>query len=248
MVYKVPYKYVKDESYDPIYKTYNKHYILAPWLVPSALIFAGLGIFVWQVVLPLAYIKEGRTDSQAVSGSVLGASTGFKEFRFGELELYGPAKDQVENTDTGERQNIPEYFYLSIKKLGIEKALVETNARNLNPDKALGHYPKSALPGESGNSFIYGHSVIPMFYNPKNYKAIFSTIDRLTAGDEVTIEYNNVEYRYLIESHEVAKPSEINPLAEFKPKYLNESTITLMTCYPPGSKVMRLLVRGVLIK
>lgn len=248
MVYKVPYKYIKDESYDPIYRAYNSHFVLGPRLFPSLLIFAGLGLFVWQVVLPFVYIKGGRVNTRTVQGSVLGTSTGFGDFNFSELQAFGPAKDNVssDRLDSSQRQNVPQYFYLTIKKLGIEKAWVETNAGHLNPDKALGHYPGSALPGEAGNSFIFGHSVLPMFYSPKNYKAIFSTLDRLNAGDEIVVDYNNVSYKYLVESDEVVRPADVNPLAEFKPRYLNESTITLMTCYPPGSKVMRLLVRGIL--
>jgi sortase A len=248
MVYKVPYKYIKDESFDPIYKTYNRHFVLGPRLLPSALIFVGLGLFVWQVVLPFVYIKNNNADAKAVKGSVLGLASGFSDFNFDELQGYGPAKDTV-SSDRQEKNrdaNIPQYFYLTIKKLRIEKALVETNADHLNPDEALGHYPNSALPGEPGNTFIFGHSVLPMFYNPKNYKTIFSTIDRLEAGDEIIVEYNNLKYKYLVESRQIKKPVDVDPLAEFKPKYLNEPTITLMTCYPAGSKVMRLLVRGVL--
>lgn len=248
MVYKVPYKYIKDESYDPLYKTYDRHFVLAPRLLPSMLIFAGLGLFVWQVALPFIYIRNNLVETRAVKGSVLGASTGFGDFSFSELTAFGPAKDSVvkDRADSSQRQNVPQYFYLTIKKLGIERALVETNAKDLNPDDALGHYPGSALPGEVGNGFIFGHSVLPMFYSPKNYKAIFSTIDRLNAGDEMIVEYNNISYKYLVESHELAKPADVNPLAEFKPRYLNESTVTLMTCYPAGSKAMRYMVRGIL--
>lgn len=188
-------------------------------------------------------------DTKAVKGSVLGVATGFSDFNFDELQGYGPAKDTVP-TDQQEKNrdaNIPQYFYLTVKKLGIDKALVETNAYHLNPDEALGHYPNSALPGQTGNTFIFGHSVLPMFYNPKNYKAIFSTIDRLEVGDEFMVEYNNLKFKYLVESRQIKKPIDVDPLAGFKPQYLNESTITLMTCYPAGSRVMRLLVQGVLI-
>lgn len=244
---KVPYTYIKDESFDPLYKTYNKHFVLGPRLVPSSLIAVGFGLFLWQVVLPFVYIKT-NADTQAVQGSVLGAATGFSAFNFAELQGYGPAKDTpaVSRRVPEPDANIPQYFYLTVKKLGIDHALVETNANHLNPDEALGHYPNSALPGEPGNIFIFGHSVLPVFYNPNNYKAIFSTIDRLDVGDELVIDYNNSTYKYLIESRQLRKPVDVDPLAEFKPKYLNESTVTLMTCYPAGSKVMRLLMQGVL--
>ena len=248
MVYKTPYKYIKDESFDPLYKTYNRHFVLGPMLLPSSLIAAGLGLFLWQVVLPFLYIKNNNVDTKAVKGSVLGAASGFGDFKFDELQGYGPAKDAVSNERKVPEQNVnlPKYFYLTVKKLGIDRAMVETNANHLNPDDALGHYPNSALPGQAGNAFVYGHSVLPMFYNPKNYKTIFSTIDRLETGDEIIVEYNNLTFKYLVESRQIKKPIDVDPLAEFKPKYLNEPTITLMTCYPAGSKVMRLLVQGVL--
>lgn len=253
MVYKVPYKYIKDESYDPLYKTYDRHFVLAPRILPGALIFIGLGLFVWQVVLPFMLIKGDRVNTKTVKGSVLGATTGFGDFSFDELQTFGPAKDAVTPKlarETEEvsvaRQNIPKYFYLTIEKLGIKRALVETNPSDLDPDDALGHYPGSALPGEVGNVFIYGHSVLPVFYSPKNYKAIFSKIDSLKTGDKIILDYNNIKYTYLVEDHVLAKPSDVNPLAEFKPRYLNESTVTLMTCYPAGSKAMRYMVRATL--
>lgn len=246
MVYQVPYKYIKDESFDPIYKTYNRRFAFGTWALPSLLIFVGLGLFVSQVVLPFVYIRNNKMNSPAVKGSVLGAATGFGDFNFAELGNFGPAKDAPENDSMG-TQNVPQFFYLSIKKLGIDNALVETNAQHLNPDNALGHYPRSAVPGETGNTFIFGHSVLPAFYNPSNYKTMFSTIDRLDAGDEILIEYNNNKYRYLVEGSEIRKPMDVDPLADFKPRYLNESTITLMSCYPAGSKVMRILVKGVLV-
>jgi LPXTG-site transpeptidase (sortase) family protein len=142
--------------------------------------------------------------------------------------------------------NVPEYFELSIPKLGIKDARVETNPGDLDPDDALGRYVGSALPGENGNIFIYGHSVLPWFFNPENYKTIFSTIEELEAGDTVEIRYNNNDYVYKIESQVIAKPNEVSPLATFKPSYLNEATITLMTCWPSGTKAKRLMVRGVL--
>ena len=133
------------------------------------------------------------------------------------------------------------------KQLGIKDAVTETNSLSLSPDLSLGHYRGSGLPGEVGNAFIYGHSVLPCFYNPKNYKTIFSTLHQLEIGDEFTIEYNNKTYTYKVEQKKILKPDEVDPLAGYKPKYLNESTVTLMTCSPPGTKINRLLVNAVLV-
>ncbi|NMB70019.1 hypothetical protein GYA27_02350 [candidate division WWE3 bacterium] len=37
----------------------------------------------------------------------------------------------------------------------------------------------------------------------------------------------------------------VQPLSEYKPRYLNESTITLMTCWPAGTRSKRMVVRAV---
>jgi sortase A len=142
----------------------------------------------------------------------------------------------------------PEYFYLSIPKLGIKNALVEANSDNLNPVNSIGHYPGTELPGERGNAFIFGHSVLPWFFNPKNYKTIFSTLPELEINDEIIITINGKELTYTVESKEELPPDKVQPLGEIKPAYLNESTIVLMTCSPPGTKLKRLLVNAVLVK
>lgn len=253
MVYKVPYKYFKDESKDPFFSSYNGYFLLRLKFFPVFVTLIGIGIFVWQVVFPFVYIKGEKFDSKIVKESVLGTKAGFGDFTFEELRSFGPPKDtflsgnEYLKDDKKEKyKNVPAYFYLSIPKLDIQKALVETNAKDLDPNDALGHYPKSALPGEAGNVFIFGHSVLPIFYNPKNYKSIFSTLDKLQPGDEIIINYNNLDYVYLVEGRKILKPSEVDPLAEIKPRYLNEQTVTLMTCYPFGSKTLRYLVWGVL--
>jgi LPXTG-site transpeptidase (sortase) family protein len=140
------------------------------------------------------------------------------------------------------------FFHLTIPKLKIENAVVEINSPSLTPDRYLGHYKGSSMPGEFGNSFIYGHSVLPWFYNPRNYLTIFSTLDKLDPGDTFTVNYKDKKYTYKVVYTEILPPSQIDPLGEFRPKQLNESTITLMTCWPAGLKSKRLMVRALLIK
>jgi sortase A len=169
---------------------------------------------------------------------VLGVASGFREFEF--AELYNQQGITVAT-------NVPDYYYLTVPRLGIERALVDTSPPDLNPEDALGHYIGSAFPGETGNTFIYGHSVLPAFYNPKNYKTIFSTLNRLMVGDTFTIEYNNRELTYEVEEKLNLYPDDMDPLKGYKPSYLNESTVTLMTCSPAGTKIKRLLVNATLV-
>lgn len=234
-----PYRYIKDESFDPIYKAVSKKFLVRSRIFPFLFSFLGILIFATQIVIPLVWFKTKDKIAKPVASTALGLASGFTSFEFRELGVGGSAKE--------EKPNVPKYYYLTIPKLKIENALVETHPKNLNPDEALGHYVGSLYPGEGvGNTFIYGHSVLPYFFNPRNYKTIFSTLKQLNEGDEFFIDYNNKELRYKVEKKLFLKPGEVNPLAEFKPKYLNESTAVLMTCDPPGTRYKRLLVVGVL--
>ena len=179
-------------------------------------------------------IETGNTSSKALENSVLGASTGFKEVNFNELENKSGNKSL--------KIDFPKFFDLKIEKLKINDAVVETNSFNMNPDKYLGHYAGTALPGEVGTVFIYGHSVLPFFFDPNNYKTIFSNLHQLENGDVVEIKYNGQTFKYQVFQKEVLDPKDVKPLETVTPAYLNEKTISLMTCTPPGTSLKRLIV------
>ena len=234
-----PKVYFKDESFDPIYKSVNFSFYFKSKILSGILMALGFLILGTQVVFPLVSFKTQDNTSGAAEATVLGVASGFRKFEFRELE--------PSDKETAVLKDIPDYFYLTIPKLGIENAVIETRSTNLSPEDTLGHYNGSGLPGETGNAFIYGHSVLPWFYNPRNYKTIFSTLGDLQTGDKFEIEYNNKTLVYKVEGQEVLSPELVDPLGEWKLKYLNESTVTLMTCWPAGTKTKRLVVKATLV-
>lgn len=231
--------YIKDESFDPIYKTVNYNFLIKSRMIPGILISLGFLILGTQVIYPLVYFKTADQVTTPVESSVLGIASGFSDFEFSELNVNN-RKNLSPDTD------YPDFFHLSIPKLNIQDALVETNSPTLQPDEALGHYRGSALPGQVGNTFIYGHSVLPWFFNSKNYKTIFSTLDDLETGDKIKVKYKDSELTYKVETKAILPVNQVKPLEEWKPEYLNDSTIELMTCWPAGTKAKRLVVRAVL--
>jgi len=90
-----------------------------------------------------------------------------------------------------------ETYTLSIPKLGIKNAITTIGGEDLS--KSLIHYPGTALPGRIGNSVIFGHSALPIFFSPTNYKTIFATLPTLKIGDEIMVNYDGITYRYVIE-------------------------------------------------
>ena len=132
------------------------------------------------------------------------------------------------------------FYTISIPKLKINDAVVAIGGEDLS--KSLVQYPGTALPGKNGNAVIFGHSILPIFYNPKNYMSIFSTIPTLKTGDDIFIEYDGVSYKFKVEELFEIYPTDIQIL-EQNP---TDSFITLVTCVPPGDprNPKRLIVRA----
>lgn len=133
-----------------------------------------------------------------------------------------------------------ETYTLSIPKLGINNAVTTIGGEDLS--KSLIHYPGTALPGQIGNSVVFGHSALPIFFSPTNYKTIFATLPTLKIGDEIIVNYDGVTYRYLIEEMLDVLPTDIEILNQD----VGDSFISLVTCIPPGDprNPRRLIVRA----
>lgn len=135
------------------------------------------------------------------------------------------------------------FFTLSIPELDIDQATVAIGGDNL--DDHLIQYPGTALPGKVGNSVIFGHSILPIYYNPKNYISIFSTLPTLKKGDEVFVQYDGIAYEYKVEDKFEVLPTDLQVLDQAG----DGSYLSLVTCTPPGhpQKPKRLVVRAKLV-
>lgn len=129
---------------------------------------------------------------------------------------------------------------MSVPRLNIEKATVSIGGEDLS--QSLIQYPGTALPGKIGNAVVFGHSILPQFYNPKNYMSIFSTIDKLEEGDDIKIAYDGVSYTYEVSNIFEVLPTDIRILEQ----NTDDSYLTLVTCSPPGNPLRpkRLIVRA----
>lgn len=206
------------------------------WAISGVVILAGviLPIFSYQV-----FSKDGNR-------SLLNPSSGVK----GTLKV----QDDLDLTKAsnwfvgGEEssafsQSKVSYYNISIPKLKIKDSIVAIGGEDLA--KSLIQYPGTALPGKKGNSVIFGHSVLPIFYDPKNYISIFSTLPTLKIGDDILIDYDNIVFKYRVESMFEVYPTDIQVLEQDS----SDSFLTLVTCVPPGDprKAKRLIVRARII-
>lgn len=135
------------------------------------------------------------------------------------------------------------FFTLSVPKLKIDNATVAVGTEDLSQYLVL--YPGTALPGKTGNTVVFGHSILPQFFDPKNYTSIFSTLYKLDTGDEIYTNYDGVTYKYKVYDMFEVKPIELRVLDQTD----TGSYISLITCSPPGDpfKPKRLVVRAKLV-
>lgn len=106
---------------------------------------------------------------------------------------------------------------------------------------AVVHYPGTALPGQTGNVVIFGHSSgVP--WEPGKYKFIFTLLDKLTYGDKIFVDYKGTRYTYQVYNTMIVMPNDMS--------VLNQSgthMLSLITCTPVGTSQKRYIVQAVQI-
>lgn len=134
------------------------------------------------------------------------------------------------------------HYTISVPKVRIQKAIVEIGGKEIK--NTLIQYPGTALPGEFGNVVIFGHSILPVFYNPKDYKSIFSLLPTLEKGDQIFVDFDGIEFTYEVVSYKEVKPEEINVLEQ----RFDQKALSLITCVPPGTYLKRGIVLARLVR
>lgn len=138
---------------------------------------------------------------------------------------------------------VDEEFGIVIPKIGANaKVISEVDPQN--PDiyqealsKGVAHAKGSALPSEDGNVFIFAHSgADPVEAN--RYNAVFYLLSKLEKDDEIYVFYQDRKYIYNVSDIKTVSASEVSYLTD---KSL-EKKLTLMTCWPPGTTMKRLLI------
>ncbi len=105
--------------------------------------------------------------------------------------------------------------------------------------KGVAHASTSKLPGQGRNIFLFSHSSVD-FITATRYNSVFYLLSKLESGDEVKIYYKQKEYLYKVSSKKIVSPEQINYL---KADSASE-TLTLMTCWPPGTSLKRLIIEA----
>jgi len=105
-------------------------------------------------------------------------------------------------------------------------------------------YPGTAKPGEVWNSFIFWHSSnFP--WVTWDYNQVFALIDKITYGDEIIVYYGEKKYKYIVREKKVISPNNVSLL---KNRDKDRSELTLMSCWPIGTTLNRMIIIWELVK
>ena len=138
---------------------------------------------------------------------------------------------------------IDKEFGLTIPKIGVN-VKVFPNVDATKPQEYLPILAKgvaqakgSLLPGQEGNVFIFAHSTnTPL--NASRYNAVFYLLNKMEKDDEVFVYYQQEKHTYKVMEKKIISPEKMNDYL----KTLKGKTLTLQTCYPPGTTINRLLL------
>jgi sortase A len=203
-----------------------------------SIVLGGTGVLlILAVVFPIiSYELKSRSEFQQYLSPV--PEQEFTDFTKAS-SWFPTAKEQQDSLAS----SVVKYYNISIPKLGIHDAVVSLGGEDLSD--SLIQYPGTALPGKIGNAVVFGHSVLPTFYDPKLYLTIFSTLPTLKKQDLVTVDYDGISYEYKVTDLFEVSPDDLDVLSQ----ETGESYISLVTCVPPGDprSPRRLIVRAKLV-
>jgi LPXTG-site transpeptidase (sortase) family protein len=120
-------------------------------------------------------------------------------------------------------------FKILIPKISVEWIVHEgTDVASLK--RGPGHYPGTALPGESSLCVIAGHRT--------TYGAPFNRVDQLVAGDEIILQSaNGSSFVYTVTTKAEVKPNDVSLLTP-----TNYGSLALTTCTPKFYALRRLII------
>lgn len=210
------------------YKNSQRFNFKKRFFIPLILILGGIGIISYVIFPMIVFgLKNAPTFANSqITSPIPGVDYTKASNWFPSAHASAPLPTLVSS------------YSLSIPKLNIKNSIVSTTSDDLF--KNLVHYVGSSLPGEKGNTVVFGHSTLPQLFNSKDYKTIFSTLHTLKVGDSFMVDIDGVVYKYLIFEIKVIEADDISVLEQ---KY-DDSYITLITCTPPGTYWKRLIIKA----
>lgn len=230
----------------------------------------GLTILLSQVIPLLISYIYGRIELSKQDLIKDPVPQSYKEYIEDEFAYYDPGKSYFENLSENaegmEYQGMFTYdsqtktskeivvnkeysknMYITISEIGIDNIRITPNVESSNEEvydkflkHGLAHFKGTPLPGDGGNSFIYGHSAVITFFNKHSNlpETIFTKLENIDIGDIVKIAKGEEDLRYVVRNKKIVPADDFSILQTQGDK----ETVTMMTCWPLGAGIKRLVV------
>jgi sortase A len=127
---------------------------------------------------------------------------------------------------------------ISVKAPVIYESSVNNNIIAYDLRSGVVHYGNTAMPGQNGNAVIFGHSS-GVSWAPGDYKFVFTLLEKMHAGQQISLDYKGVRYVYIVTDTEVVAPTDMSVL-----KSNGTAQLSLITCTPVGTSKNRLVVHA----
>jgi sortase A len=132
------------------------------------------------------------------------------------------------------------FAFMHIPRLGKNYAVPVVQGVGLGDlARGIGHYPRTAMPGEVGNFAVAGHRA--------THGEPFAYLDKVGKGDVVIVETSTDWFVYRMDRVKIVAPTDvwvIGPVPGRPDAQPTEALITLTTCNPRWASTERLIVFG----
>lgn len=236
-------------------------------IISVVLAFAGLGIIASQVIPLLGSYVDGAIMQKRGEVKVEPVPESYKKYIEDEFAYYDPGSSYFANLAkqlgvlgtsayAGEVKaqrpikidsTYNKDMFITIDSIGIKNIKVSSNVESVEENvynrylkSGVAHFKGTPLPGDGGNSFIYGHSAVEAFFSRhKDYpETIFSRLDGIDVGQRITIQRDGENLEYVVRNKKIVDPTDFTVLQPIRDK----ENVTLMTCWPLGIGTKRLIV------
>ena len=143
----------------------------------------------------------------------------------------------VHKTENNEVVNMPDSII--IPKIRVSAPIIwQINFNDINSrlNERVIHFNGTALPNQEGDTVLTGHSsAYP--WQKTNYGQVFALLDNLAPGDQIYIIYQKKKYVYRVKEKKIINAEESEIINK------KEARLTLITCWPVGTSLRRLVVQ-----
>lgn len=239
----------------------KRRVLILRFLLSTFFGFLGILIIFSQIVPLTNSFLQGKLLENKGEDIAKPLPDAYKQYIQGEFAYYDPGQGYfldltkqaqhnrkiLEERDVVIDTNYKKDMWVYIDSVNIERIRVASNVESYDENVynqylryGVAHFKGTPLPGDGGNSFIYGHSAITSFFqsNPNLPETIFTRLENVDIGDEVRIERDGKILSYTVRRKHIAQADDFSVFNTQG----NKETVTLMTCWPIGIGSKRLIL------